>query len=266
MSNQTDILSIADNIPVLYDLWLLGDTFLREIFGSYQAMRLQARSQRNREDEFLPYIKENFNVNEFYQSSATSGVKVTMARIINNLQEAVRIRKRIPKYLIVIPDKDILHDVDVTDPDAPEIVNEIVQYFVNQISLLIKRKKIAFIDKKPGSLRGYSPTIIFVRMLRRVGSFSDQSKIYSLLKLRAKFNDALNDAVAKTEHRILTIRSCNSYDHFDRHGNLSSKGKNYFWMELDELIERYESNKVKLFPNPKNPPNSKNDDDKSRRR
>ena len=109
-------------------------------------------------------------------------------------------------------------------------------------------------EKKPGSLSGYNPTVIFVRMLRRVGKFNQYSKINGILQLCARFNDSLNDAVAKIDQRILTINSCNSYDHFDRLGNLSSKGKAYFWMELDELIERYEANKIKLLPNPKNPP------------
>ena len=74
------------------------------------------------------------------------------------------------------------------------------------------------------------------------------------LVLRAKFNDALNDQAAKVEHYIMMINSCNSFEHFDMKGHLSRKGKACFWWELDDLIEHFESNKVKLLPNPKNPP------------
>ena len=70
--------------------------------------------------------------------------------------------------------------------------------------------------------------------------------------LCAKFNDALNDAVAKVDQYILTINSCSQYKHFDKKGNLSLKGKHDFWWELDDLIDRFEANRVKLLPNPKN--------------
>ena len=74
-----------------------------------------------------------------------------------------------------------------------------------------------------------------------------------MCQLRSKFNDALNDNVAKNEHHIMTINSCDSYEHFDRAGKLSIKGKRAFWREIDDLIQCFEENCVKLLPNPKNP-------------
>ena len=71
---------------------------------------------------------------------------------------------------------------------------------------------------------------------------------------RPKFNHVLNDAVAKFDPRILTINSCSTFEHFEKKGALSQKGKEEFWMELDDLIQRFDVNKVKLLPNPKNPP------------
>ena len=177
-----------------------------------------------------------------------------MTRIVNNLIEAIRERKRLPKYLVVIPDKDLLLDINTSDEDVAEILQDHVRWVVRQIDTTINRNVSNFLEKKPGALTGYIPTTIYVKMLRRVGSFSPESKIYGMLKLRVKLNDCLNDETAKVEQKILTINSCNSYDHFDRHGNLSSKGKHYFWMELDDLLERLDKNKIKLLPNPKNPP------------
>ena len=70
--------------------------------------------------------------------------------------------------------------------------------------------------------------------------------------MRPKFNDALNTAVAKIDQYIMTINSCNTQYHFDCWGNLSQKGKNALWMEIDDLIERFDSDAVKLLPTPKN--------------
>ena len=96
--------------------------------------------------------------------------------------------------------------------------------------------------------------VIFVRIVRRVGNFNELSKMYKAAELRVHFNDALNNAVAKISQRILTINSCNAYEDFERGGRLSPKGFKAFWHEVDNLLDRYEWNKVKLLLNPKNLP------------
>ena len=91
-------------------------------------------------------------------------------------------------------------------------------------------------EKWPGSLMGLSPKLIFVRMLRRIGSFKENTKMHQICELHAKFNDALNDEVSKIDQYILTINSCNTFEHFDRMGLLSPKGKVTFWREMDDLL------------------------------
>ena len=117
----------------------------------------------------------------------------------------------------------------------------------------IKKKAIHLLEKKPGAVTGCPTTPIFVKMLRRIGHFNEKSKMAKICALRAKFNDALNDAVAKVDQRILTINSCSMYEDFERDGSLSRKGRIAFWQELDNLIERFDMKKIKLLPNPKNP-------------
>ena len=91
-------------------------------------------------------------------------------------------------------------------------------------------------------------------MLHRVGSFHQGSTMQGVCSLCPKFNDALNDLVAKIDQRVMTINSCNTYDHFDKRGDLSLRGRTDFWYELDDLISRFDIRKIKLLPNPKNPP------------
>ena len=151
-------------------------------------------------------------------------------------------------------DKDILYDVDSYQWDTYKVVYDLVCWFVRQTHMIIRRKHMSLYEKKPGAVAGTSGTkIIFVRMLCRQGNFNPNSKIANILALRAKYNDALNDAVAKIDQYMLTINSCNQYDHFDQWGNLSPKGKCAFWEELDNLIYRFDNGKVKLLPNPKVP-------------
>ena len=249
----------------VYDLWLLGADFLKDIYGEFKAIRFQAKQN---EEETPPFIQEYYNVREFYKPT-TAGIKYNMTRMINSLLQAVKERKRLPKYLIIIMDRDIIHDLsDVLDPIAHLVLAEITRWFVRQIDSIMRRKRLDFLEKKPGAFTGFLSTkVIYVRMLRRIGSFNSGSKTAGVMELRPKFNDVLNDELAKLNQYILTINSCNTYDHFDRYGNLSPKGKECFWWELDDLIERFNIDKVKLLPNPKNPPqfNHGNRNNKRRR-
>ena len=93
--------------------------------------------------------------------------------------------------------------------------------------------------------------MIFIRMLCRVEHQHQGGRVDKVMSLRAKFNDALNDAVAGIEQRMMTITSCNTLAHFDRWGKLLEKGKHTYLREMDELIERFDLNKIKLLPNPK---------------
>ena len=111
-------------------------------------------------------------------------------------------------------------------------------------------------EKHPGAV-ALKTKIVFVRMIRRVGSFHLNAEITKATEFRAKMNDALNDAVAKIDQHILTILSCNAYEDFDKCRNLSPHGKRAFWFEVDELLEKLDTGKIKLLPNPKNPLRSK---------
>ena len=91
-------------------------------------------------------------------------------------------------------------------------------------------------------------------MLHRIGRYHEHSNMFKTSILWPKFNDALNDAVAKIDQYILTVNSCGAYEHYDSQRRLSIAGKRNFWMEIDELIQKFDLDKIKLRPNPKNPP------------
>ena len=232
-------------------MWLLGDKFLADTVGELDHVKYQAA--RDASSPVPLYISEYFNVHHFHNSQQQA-IKLAITRMINSLIEAFAKCKRIPKILIVIPDQDVINDLDKFEEDAAHSVMEITRWFIRQIDMVMRRRKADFLERKPGAVIGLMPTIIFVCMIRRIGTFHEGSRMASICKLRAKFNDTLNDTTAKLNLHILTINSCNAYKHFQKAGGLSLSGKHEFWLELDELIDHFQHNKVKLLPNPKNPP------------
>ena len=74
----------SDSIPAFFDIWLLGDAFLTDAFGTYQTMR-QESTTGNEKVSF--YMEENFNVKEFHQAKK-DGETVSI-RVINALTQAI---------------------------------------------------------------------------------------------------------------------------------------------------------------------------------
>ena len=96
---------------------------------------------------------------------------------------------------------------------------------MHQVYTIIRRKRLDLYDKRPGAVAGNHTKIIFVRMLRRIGHFHENSWMNAIHHLRPRFNDALNDAVAKIGHYMLIVNTCNGFEDYDHFGNLSHVGR-----------------------------------------
>ena len=200
------------------------------------------------------FIKNYFNVHILYDKEVDDE-SFAMGRIIDALIKHFNTKEiTLPQYLVVIPDKDLLEDIDqnLSFEDAVAAIGESTRWLVRQINTAITQKRKDLLEKLPGSVTGINTKVIHVCMLRRFGKFHEESKMYNINLLRSKFNDVLNSAAAKVEHYMLTINSCQSYEHFERKGRLSIRGKSAFWMEIDNLLQRFDRGAVKLKPNPKN--------------
>ena len=255
MINSTTLL--AGNIKALFDTWILGDSFLKDLSFTYESIKQQAEKNKSKEDK--PYLLQYYNVKLLYKQ-LSQGVHRTVATILNTLIEQFNNIHILPRFLVVIIDKDILTDIDVFDSHAISMLTDDIQWLVGQINAAVTRKKSEIIERRPGAIFTGDPKIIFVRMLRRFEKYTSGSKLDILYGMRSKFNDCLNAAVAEIDQRMLTITSCNTRDHFDFYGNLSVKGKFEFWREMDELLDRFDRREIKLLPAPQQPNQKKRED------
>ena len=138
----------ADNAPAIFDIWFLGDIFLKEIFNTYKTLINQAQRKK---DVAPPYIHEQFNVISYYKQFST-GVRRCAARIINALFEGLNERDRLPCYLVIIPDKDLISDIDVFEFGASRIITDVLQWMLKEINMFLHRKRLEILDKKPGAV------------------------------------------------------------------------------------------------------------------
>lgn len=219
------------------------DHFLCEIFNSFQALVNQAKLDRKIAN---PYLADYYNVKAFFYRRSHLMTSAT-SRILNSNIEALNDAHRLPRFLVVALDKDVITHLKDFDFGATKNLEAIVNWLTRQIDIITRRKRLQFSEKKPGAIGSrHHPTIIYIEMLRQAVGFDRKSKMAQCCSLRMKFNQALAEAAVKQNHRIISIRDCSAFDHFYMQGNLSSKGKLSFWKEIDNLLERFDKGEISL--------------------
>ena len=158
---------------------------------------MQEDSIRNNNHMSKTYLQEHYNIRSFHELGKTR-IQNMAARITNSITAALNQVHGLPHFLVIVSDKDILSAMNVFDEDIEPVLRKYVNWMVRQISILVRRKKAELLDKKPGAIYAGDPVIIFTRMIRRPANLG-RAKTQKVYFLRAKFNDALNDAVARID-------------------------------------------------------------------
>ena len=202
----------------------MGDDFLRTAVGEFYD--LYEKSLIPKSETTTPYLFEFYNVHHFEKLAAENGIHSAMAHMLNALMEAANTCKRLPRFLVIMMDTDLLADFELHhDSRVDKDFTWVLTWFTKQVQILIKRKRLALTEKKPGVVFGEHPVVIYVKTLRRPIYYPPSSKIGKICSVRARFNEALNDAVAQIGHHIMNITNCSELEHFDASGRLSKTGK-----------------------------------------
>ena len=113
------------------------------------------------------YLQEYYNIHSFYELTKASVTRIS-TRIVNSVISGVNQTHGLPRFLVIMPDKDLLCNMDVFHPEICHLIRENVDWMVRQISMVVRRKKADLLDKKPGAIYAGYPVIVFVRMIRRL--------------------------------------------------------------------------------------------------
>ena len=131
--DKCHLLFISD-VPAIFDIWFIGDTFLKDIYNDFQYTMNKVQHDRKM---IPPFIFEYFNIEEFSHPLDLSTKRV-VGRILNALIEGLNTRDRLPRFIIVVIDKDIISNVDVFMEDAVKCIRETTEWLVKQINIYIR--------------------------------------------------------------------------------------------------------------------------------
>ena len=122
--------------------------------------------------------------------------------------------QKMPRFLVVVLDRDLIQDViDIQeDKSLMKDLNVIVNWITRQIEILLRRKHLQLMEKKGprAVVEADQTTIIYIMMLHRIEQYQKGSYLECLCRIRPKFNDMLNEAVA-----IKDIELCSRIEDFN---------------------------------------------------
>ena len=182
--------------------------------------------------------------------SVSIGVKSVMVRVLNSLEDTLQSRSRLPRFLIILLDKDLIADFNLDDEDfnPKKDFTKALNWFANQVNVAIHRKRVSIEEMKPGAVFGNHLTVLYVCTLRRPTYYSPHSKIGKICGVRFRFNEALTNAAEKMGQNVTTISSCNQEADFDTYGNLTPSGARIFWQALDSFLKKEDKPKKEEQP------------------
>ena len=188
-----------------------------------------------------PYLFQHFNISGYYNS--TIGISNVIKRLMNAFVDELNENNLLPKYLLIIPDKDLL--AGLQDKNGISIIiGAILHHIIKQINIFIERRKVDLRDKKPGGmLDDEFPKIVWIRMVKRPKL---SNHLYSL---RSKFNVILEDRLQDgnaDNHFIMSIDV--NLNEFDLTGGLTKSGCKQFWHEVNQGMKKFTENDITLMP------------------
>ena len=113
---------------------------------------------------------------------------------------ALNTKDRLPKYLLILPDKDIIEYARQDDYGAADLLEDLIDWMCKNFELTLDMRKEDIRGKRLGAMWSYSePRLIWVKMCVRP-ILDVEPDIKFIFAQCSKFNEALDNAVLKYRH------------------------------------------------------------------
>ena len=234
----------AGNIKAMKNVWCIRDRFLYDVFTSFPALCQLAKVEKKEP----PFLHAYYNVNFFFEHPL-SEVKYLETRIYNSFVEGLNNNEKLPKYILIILDKDMIEAIKNLDFGIKLSMERAVCWLIEHLDQAIYWRKGDIHSKKPGALTGAGePRLIFTSVLQCPRN--TECRKHKVFRLVRKVNAVLESVILKHSRycHMMYLESVNEFIHYDYQGNLMSQGRTQFWKEIDKQMKQFDKCQIDLKP------------------
>ena len=182
------------------------------------------------------FVYQQYNVLQFNKSPLSSAPR--FARILNSFIEGLNAMPKLPKYIFVLPDSDIIEGTGYFDYGVMQMIEEQVQWLFQQMNKYVEHRREDLKLKRAGAIAmsTHEPRFILVAMIDR--PFTTDFKLKKILGLKNRFNEVLCVVVEHEKYHYIMHLQLPHNDPllFTSAGKLSKHGKTAFWLENASTI------------------------------
>ena len=191
------------------------------------------------------YVYGNYNVQGIFPANFYAQRSI-LARMLNTVIYGLNKFEKLPRMLVMIPDKNLIEAVDNKRSGISLTMGMCLEWLIRQIEKAIDRKKNMMREIKPGSVIVGEPKMIWIKMIKRPNN-------EELLCLREKFNEILEDILAtRRDSYIMSAEEFLDNSNFSRLNDLTVTGREHYWKAVDSLIMKFDKQMVSLKPQASN--------------
>ena len=190
-----------------------------------------------------PFDFEFFNV-KCYTANPASRTKEVPVRLVNCITKARNDRTRLPKYIILVPDADIVKNINYYNFGFRSLAEKDIEWMAKTIKKELELRKDELAKVQKGSILYREPKIIWVEMIDRIHI------IEKYLAMSNKFNGAMHATLANyRDNYVMSInRAMFDTSLFTLTGKLNNQGKEQYWNEIDKQLQDFEQGRISLQP------------------
>ena len=187
---------------------------------------------------------ERYNVFSFFESPVAFD---SYARMQNAFIEALNRRIRIPKYVIVLPDSNLVEASAYFQFGMAEILGICVNWLAKQFEKNLEIHREDLVSKRPGAIHTGETRFIWVSMIKRPFQEHTLRHFAKSQESCAKFNGILGLLIDwwKNNH-VMNIDDLHMIQDFDVTSKLNESGKEHFWKQLDHHFKQFDCKKTNL--------------------
>ena len=105
-----------------------------------------------------PYIYQQYKIKHLFQPSSGTA-DGTMENLLKSFSEALNNDNVLPEYLLIIPDRDIILDINYFEPGTMYFIDQHLQWLARQFDRIITDRRERLRKICPGAV-GEQPKIV----------------------------------------------------------------------------------------------------------
>ena len=163
------------------------------------------------------------------------------ARIVNEVIKALNEEWYLPRFIIIMPDKDLIEEVNFGGFGCKIVFEVILSWMAKEINNALEMRRDDLRYKRAGSVDpDVSTSVVWIEMPTRPFIKTDRGFGFAQRHTFNKTLKTITDKFGSMSSIALDIPEDRST--FDITGNLSAKGKKTFWKQLNRSIRRKANN------------------------